>query len=214
MWNFIIFFSLAGFASGSVLYSMILPKWLRGIDIVFLSEDHNPGTANAVKYAGKTIGMLCLICDLGKGFAPVWLASHAMPPIIQSPAFALILAAPVLGHAFSPMLHGKGGKAIAVTFGVLLGILPLWIPLGILAVLYIFFSVVIVIHPHQIRTLWTFSLFALGTMLFCHILSISIGCLIIAAVVLYRHLPIRQVWRSASIALGHKKIVSLFEKKS
>ena len=147
MWNFIIFFSLAGFASGSVLYSMILPKWLRGIDIVFLSEDHNPGTANAVKYAGKTIGMLCLICDLGKGFAPVWLASHAMPPIIQSPAFALILAAPVLGHAFSPMLHGKGGKAIAVTFGVLLGI---WIPLGIWP-FCIFFSVVIVIHPHQIR---------------------------------------------------------------
>ena len=40
-----------------------------------------------------------------------------------------IAVAPVLGHAFSPFLQGKGGKAIAAAFGVWIG-LTLWqIPL-------------------------------------------------------------------------------------
>ncbi|GAB2696617.1 hypothetical protein GCM10027018_14700 [Paenibacillus thermoaerophilus] len=33
-------------------------------------------------------------------------------------AIVPVAAAPVLGHAFSPFLKGRGGKAIAVTFGV------------------------------------------------------------------------------------------------
>ena len=116
-------FVAAGFFSGSILYSLILPKWIKGVDIVAVSDDHNPGTANAMKYAGKLVGSLCLICDLGKGFFPVWIAAQFLP--VGAFSFALVMAAPVMGHAFSPMLRGRGGKAIAATFGVLLGLLPL-----------------------------------------------------------------------------------------
>ena len=41
-----------------------------------------------------------------------------------SPVFAAVMAAPVFGHAFSPYHHGQGGKVIAVSFGVLIRLLP------------------------------------------------------------------------------------------
>ena len=141
-------FVAAGFFSGSILYSLILPKWIKGVDIVAVSDDHNPGTANAMKYAGKLVGSLCLICDLGKGFFPVWIAAQFLPGGAFS--FALVMAAPVMGHAF--------------------------------------FSVVVVIRPHRLRTIWTFTLFAAGCLLFCKAASIVIGCVAISAVVLCRHL--------------------------
>ena len=75
MWKQLLFIGL-GFLSGSVLYSRYLPKILKGVDIVALSEDHNPGTANVMKYAGVQIGILCLLCDLAKGFVPVFVAAR------------------------------------------------------------------------------------------------------------------------------------------
>ncbi len=202
MLRLILCFLVAGFASGSVLYSMILPRWLRGVDVVALSDDHNPGTANAMKYAGRLVGTLCLLCDVGKGFLPVWLAARFLP--MEASSFALIMAAPVLGHACSPMLHGRGGKAIAVTFGVLLGVFPVWIPLGILAALYLFFSVVVIIRPHRLRTIWVFLLFVAGCLFFCRTASIVIGSVLISAVVLCRHFaPTREEQRECVI-LGHK----------
>jgi glycerol-3-phosphate acyltransferase PlsY len=44
-----------------------------------------------------------------------------------------IALAPVLGHAFSPVLRGRGGKAIAATFGVWTGLAQLagFLTLGI-----------------------------------------------------------------------------------
>ena len=42
-----VLYSIFGFLLGGVLFSYHLPKLLRGVDIVALSPDHNPGTANA-----------------------------------------------------------------------------------------------------------------------------------------------------------------------
>ena len=67
-----LFYALLGFLSGSILYSALLPRWLRGIDIVAGSDDHNPGAANAFLLAGPQVGVLCVLCDLAKGFLPVF----------------------------------------------------------------------------------------------------------------------------------------------
>ena len=52
----VVCFIAAGFVSGSVLYSMVLPRWIKGVDVVALSDDHNPGTANAFIKAGIPCG--------------------------------------------------------------------------------------------------------------------------------------------------------------
>ena len=50
----------------------------------------------------------------------------------------------------------KGGKAIAVSFGVLLGLFPELHPAVYLAFFFIFFSVVVIINPHSLRSILTF----------------------------------------------------------
>ena len=111
-----------GFFSGSVLYSALLPRLAKGVDVRALAPDHNPGAANVFKYAGVPVGILALVCDLAKAYVPVRLALRWLP--LADPAFALVLCAPVLGHAFSPFAHFRGGKAIAASFGALLALLP------------------------------------------------------------------------------------------
>ena len=131
-----IFFSIAGYLSGSILYAYWIPKILFQKDICALSPDGNPGTANAFVYGGFRAGILALLLELFKGFFPVVLALRTLD--IDTPYMIPILIAPVLGHAFPLQFHPKnsnkkGGKAIAVSFGVLLGIFPVVLPVLFLA---------------------------------------------------------------------------------
>ena len=183
-----IFFSIAGYLSGSILYAYWIPKILFQKDICALSPDGNPGTANAFVYGGFWAGILALLSELFKGFFPVVLALRTLD--IDTPYMIPILIAPVLGHAFPLQFHPKnsnkkGGKAIAVSFGVLLGIFPVVLPVLFLAAAYILFSVVLIIRPHLFRsiiTFWSFSLFRFSPLtlpaleLHC-LLSISIFAL-------------------------------------
>lgn len=151
----ILFFTLVGYLSGNILFGYWIPKLLKKVDVCAASEDGNPGTANAFLYAGAGCGILVLLCDLAKGFFPVFLAAHSLNP--QLPFFSIILAAPVLGHAY-PIYHKrkKGGKGIAVSFGVLLGMFPDVSFVLFLAFWYILFSTVWIIQPHCLRTVVTY----------------------------------------------------------
>ena len=146
--------ALAGYLSGSVLYAKVFAKLLGKDDMLEKSRDKNPGTANAYMYGGFLCGTLTLIFDLLKGFLPVFLfMQFGGQERTQALPAALVIAAPVIGHGF-PIFHKfKGGKGIAVTFGCLIGLLPVWLPLIIFAVLFILFSVVLRITPHYYRTL-------------------------------------------------------------
>ena len=154
-----LFFMFAGYLSGSILYSYLIPRWFCHLDITKLSDDGNPGAANAVKCAGWRVGLVCVVLDILKGFFPVFIAMHHLD--FTSWWFTPVISAPVFGHAFSPFWKGKGGKAIAVSFGVLLGLLPWYHVVFALATLYIFLSIGVVINPHRLRSIATYTLFAI-----------------------------------------------------
>lgn len=116
-----LFYSFFGYLSGSVLYSYLIPKYFCHVDVRTVNEDQNPGAFNAFSVAGPRIGLLCVLCDIGKGFLPVFLAAHSSAVSMSSWIFALILLAPVAGHAWPFLQPAKGGKAISVSFGVRLG---------------------------------------------------------------------------------------------
>ena len=94
-----LFYSFFGYLSGSVLYSYLIPKYFCHVDVRTVNEDQNPGAFNAFSVAGPRIGLLCVLCDIGKGFLPVFLAAHSSAVSMSSWIFALILLAPVAGHA-------------------------------------------------------------------------------------------------------------------
>ena len=193
-------YALAGYLSGSVLYSYEIPKVFCGIDICAQAKDHNPGAANVFRYAGPLPGAVCVALDLLKGFLPVAIAVQRLTP--HSPWFGLVLAAPVLGHAY-PLYYGLrgGGKAIAVSFGALLGLLPDLTPALILAIYYLFFSLVAVIDPHFYRSVITFTLFGATIALWLATPPYTIGCVLISVVVIRRHFA-RYEGEKPSVHLG------------
>ena len=168
---------LGGYLCGGILFSLHIPKLLRGIDICQVSDDHNPGAANVFTHAGWEIGIICLLLDLLKGFLPVYAAVKTVDT--NSFLFSLVMVAPVLGHATAPFYKQSGGKCIATSFGVLTALFPLtWIML-ILAGFYILFSTLIKIRPNRIRSIVTYALFAIAAIIvtiFNHMYAIGLGC--------------------------------------
>ncbi len=121
-----ILFLLIAFLLGSIPFSYLLGKRLRGIDL----RQHgsgNLGATNVFRTLGKGWGILCLVLDIGKGAAAVLImtvAVHSWPPhfgqaVLDQPDLWRILAGVLaaLGHTFSPFVGFKGGKGVATTAG-------------------------------------------------------------------------------------------------
>ena len=75
-----LFYLLFGYLSGSVLYSYLIPKHFCHVDVRTANEDQNPGAFNAFSAAGPRVGLFCVLCDIGKGFLPVFLAVYYLMP--------------------------------------------------------------------------------------------------------------------------------------
>jgi glycerol-3-phosphate acyltransferase PlsY len=112
--------ALAGFMLGAVPFSVIVGHLALGKNIQDYG-DGNPGSVNVFR-AGSSIkvGLLAVILDIAKGVPFVFL-SHAW---LHLPAQSVVTVAmcAILGHAFSPFLRWQGGKAVAITFGVLVAL--------------------------------------------------------------------------------------------
>ncbi len=82
--------------------------------------DGNPGGTNVIRAGGRALGISVIVLDGLKGLLPVLAAQH-IGGIVGWPLAAVALSA-VAGHAFSFVLRFKGGKAVAVTFGIWAGL--------------------------------------------------------------------------------------------
>lgn len=173
---------IIGYFSGNILFGYHIPKLLKQIDIYGVSRDGNPGTYNAFVYGGFFCGIITLMGDLLKGFIPVFISRKFVN--MELIMFALVMLAPVVGHAFP--LRGEGGKSIAVSFGVLLGIFPEIRPLILLIILYILFSVVIRVKEHNKRSIITFACFAFACIFLIKDIPVLAGSIMISAVVIYK----------------------------
>ncbi len=110
------------FFCGSLPFSVWLGKILLGLDVRKFG-DGNPGAANAFRTGNKLVGLLVLLLDISKAAAPVGWAYFDLG--IRGIPMLLIAIAPILGHAFSPFLGFRGGKALATALGVWIG-LTIW----------------------------------------------------------------------------------------
>ena len=82
------------------------------------------------------------------------------------------------------------GKAIAVSFGVLLGVLRYSESVWLLAALYLFFSLVFVIRPNERRSVYVFVLFGAVSAVFLFfggLPGVCVGNMLIAGVVARRN---------------------------
>lgn len=165
-----------GFLLGAMPFSYWLGRLVLHTDIR-LYGDGNPGAANAWRAGKWRVGVPALLLDYLKGAVPVSLAQGQGG--LHGWVLLPVALAPVLGHAFSPFLHFKGGKAVAATFGIWTG-LTIWEAPTVLGIS------VGVIHRFQVIDAWTvmggmvgllFYLLQRGTAL--HILAIWSGNLVV-----------------------------------
>lgn len=127
--------SLVGFLCGSLPFSVWVTG-LAGADVRAVG-DHNPGATNALKAGGWKSGLAALFLDTSKAAVPVGLACQIFG--VRGPGLLAIALAPILGHAYSPFLKFKGGKALATALGVWIG-LTIWdVPLVALVGIILWF---------------------------------------------------------------------------
>lgn len=102
------------FFLGSIPFAVWLGRW-KNIAVQAVG-DGNPGAFNAWKAGGWRLGLPVLVLDFFKAALPVGIACQIWA--WEDGWLVAAAIAPILGHAFSPFMHGRGGKALAATFGV------------------------------------------------------------------------------------------------
>jgi glycerol-3-phosphate acyltransferase PlsY len=113
--------AIGAFLLGAVPFSVIIGRLLLKKDITKYG-DGNPGSANVFRAGGRKLGFTAVVLDILKGAPFVYISHTYFGLPILSPVIVAVFA--ILGHAYSPFLHWHGGKAVAISFGVLLGFVP------------------------------------------------------------------------------------------
>ncbi len=111
---------ILGYVIGSIPIAYIFGKMSKGIDIRHHGSG-NVGATNVFRVLGKGPGFMVLILDILKGVVAVALIPDllGLPEILHRAALALAV---VCGHNWTIFLKFKGGKGIATSLGVLIGL--------------------------------------------------------------------------------------------
>ncbi len=174
----------AAYLLGSIPFGLLLAKLFGGTD-VRKAGSGNIGATNVARVVGPLAGILTLVFDTAKGTAAVWFAGRATDEIatwMMIAAFAVLL-----GHCFPVWLKFKGGKGVATALGVFLALCPLaaasalllfllcvaywrYVSLGSIAAAAAMPLLIYFLWPHHAPPI-----------------SIDVGTLAIALLVIYKH---------------------------
>ncbi|HFG0296356.1 TPA: glycerol-3-phosphate 1-O-acyltransferase PlsY [Staphylococcus aureus] len=133
---------IGAFPSGFVIGKLFFKKDIRQFG------SGNTGATNSFRVLGRHAGFLVTFLDIFKGFItvffPLWLPVHADGPISTFFTNGLIVGLfAILGHVYPVYLKFQGGKAVATSAGVVLGVNPI-----LLLILAIIFFIVLKIFKY------------------------------------------------------------------
>jgi acyl phosphate:glycerol-3-phosphate acyltransferase len=111
---------LLSFAIGSIPFAVLFTYLFSRKNINTLG-DKNPGARNVYRSLGLMPGLLTLLMDAGKGIVLIIIIQRVG---FSFPQTMLFLLAGLLGHAFSPFLHFRGGQSVAMLIGAMLQLFP------------------------------------------------------------------------------------------
>jgi len=110
---------------GSIPTAYLFGKLLKGIDIRKVGSG-NVGATNAMRALGRGPGILVLLLDILKGFAAVVFLANSFvgrQMFLQEHNLRIIMGlCCIIGHIWTVFLQFKGGKGVATSLGVLLGL--------------------------------------------------------------------------------------------
>lgn len=132
---------LAAYLVGSIPFSLLIGRWVAGIDLR-QHGSRNVGATNVARTLGLRWGLLALALDALKGLTPVLL----LPELCLGSENSLVghlrvgcgLAA-ICGHMFPCWLGFRGGKGVATALGVVAVLAP-WATLAAFCVFAVTFA--------------------------------------------------------------------------
>ncbi len=132
---------IASYLLGSIPVGLLLSR-LKGVDIRRVGSG-NIGATNVFRSVSKPLGIATFVCDALKGFVPAFvfpIIGKMAAGSFQSLEIAGVLggAAAIVGHNWPVFLRFKGGKGVATSAGVLLGIAPAAVSVGLLTWIIVF----------------------------------------------------------------------------
>jgi acyl phosphate:glycerol-3-phosphate acyltransferase len=183
---------LISYLLGSIPTAYLFGKALKGIDIRQVGSG-NVGATNALRVLGKGAGITVLLLDILKGLIVVsLLANFFVHKSVLFPEQNLRIfmgLCCICGHNWTIFLQFKGGKGIATSFGVLLG-LAMKIPGLNIVVGLIILSWFLVFFSFRMVSLASITA-ALALPIYCFLFKQSfllIGlCLFLCVFVIFRH---------------------------
>jgi len=124
----IVILAIVSYLFGAVPFGVLVAK-SRGIDIRTQGSG-NIGATNVFRVLGKGWGIFTFVLDALKGFIPAFV--FPMFGNLDGEWGVLFGLLSIIGHSFPVYLKFKGGKGVATSAGMLLGVAPLAVGAGLL----------------------------------------------------------------------------------
>ncbi|MGF1629594.1 MAG: glycerol-3-phosphate 1-O-acyltransferase PlsY [Kiloniellaceae bacterium] len=118
-WPYLLAALAGGYLLGAIPFGLLLTR-MAGLGDVRKIGSGNIGATNVLRTGRKGLAAATLLLDGGKGASAVLIAQNWGPDMALVAGFGA-----VVGHLFPIWLGFKGGKGVATTLGVLLGLSPL-----------------------------------------------------------------------------------------
>ena len=120
---------VAAYFFGAIPFGLIIAR-SQGVDIRAQGSG-NIGATNVYRVMGKKWGLLTFFLDVLKGFIPAyffveWSGSHEAAGV-----YCGLMS--IIGHSFPIYLRFKGGKGVATSAGMLLGVAPYAVGIGLIS---------------------------------------------------------------------------------
>ena len=117
-------FVIFAYLLGSIPFGLIIAT-AHGKDLRSIGSG-NIGATNVSRALGKKWAYICFTLDVAKGLVPMLLVSnYSQATQAQMPLVWLAVGcAAVLGHIFPIYIKFKGGKGVATSLGLILGLWP------------------------------------------------------------------------------------------
>ncbi len=116
---------IGAYLLGSIPFGLIIAK-AHGRDLRSIGSG-NIGATNLSRALGRKWAYLCFFLDAAKGLLPMVVAARfiSSPPAVMELFLVLVVGcAAILGHIFPVYIKFRGGKGVATSFGVALGLWP------------------------------------------------------------------------------------------
>jgi glycerol-3-phosphate acyltransferase PlsY len=175
-------FCLISYLIGSIPTGYWMGLIVKRIDIRTVGSK-NIGATNVFRILGRKYGILVLILDILKGIIPVIAARIYFSHELQI-VWILVGMAAVCGHTWTIFLRFKGGKGVATSLGVFLGLAPV----PVLIIIPVFATILYFTRYVSLGSVVSSLLLPPLVWIFTQSLPLLVFCIAITALIILRHI--------------------------